>query len=279
MTRNRFRAVAALVLSGAAALWGQSDFKWPQGKRVAVSLSFDDARLSQVDVGLPLFIAHGVKATFYVSPGGVEKRLDGWKRAVKHGHEIGSHSFSHACTGNYHLSYGVALEDFDLPKMARDLDQANASIKRLLGVTPVTFAYPCGQKFVGRGVKARSYIPLVAERYLAGRGYLDEAPNDPRLFDPAQSMGIGADDLSAAEMLALIERAAKRGGWLILAGHEIGKKGFQVTDVAALEAVFRYAKDPANGVWLDTVEAVVRHVKKSRAEAGVRTPDASAARR
>lgn len=278
MSRNRFRAIAAWALFGAALLCGQSDFKWPQGKRAAVSLSFDDARLSQVDVGLPLFEAHGVKATFYVSPASVEKRLEGWKRAVKYGHEIGSHSFSHACTGNYHLSYGIALEDFDLPKMARDLDQANASIKRLLGVTAVTFAYPCGQKFVGRGVAARSYIPLVAERYLSGRGYLDEAPNDPKLFDPAQSMGIGADDLSATEMLALIDRAAKRGGWLIFVGHEIGKKGYQVTDTAALEAVFRYAKDPANGVWLDTVETVVRYVKKSRAEAGVRTPAASTVR-
>ena len=30
-------------------------FHWPDGKRVAVSLSFDDARLSQMDVGLSLF--------------------------------------------------------------------------------------------------------------------------------------------------------------------------------------------------------------------------------
>jgi len=265
MSRNRFRAFAALAFLGASALWGQSDFKWPQGKRVAVSLSFDDARLSQVDTGLPLFDAHGIKATFYVSPKNVEKRLDGWKRAVEHGHEIGSHAFSHACTGNYHLASAVMLEDFNLAGMARDLDESNAAIKRMLGVVPATFAYPCGQKFVGRGLEARSYIPLVAERYLAGRGYLDEAPNDPKLFDLAQSMGIGADDLSAAEMLALVERAAKRGGWLILAGHEIGKKGYQITDVAALEALFRYAKDPANGVWLDTVEAVARYVKKSRA--------------
>jgi peptidoglycan/xylan/chitin deacetylase (PgdA/CDA1 family) len=271
MSRNRFRAIAALVLCEllfrVSALGGQSDFKWPEGKRVAVSLSFDDARLSQVDTGLPLLDAHGVKATFYVSLKNAEKRVDSWKRAVAHGHEIGNHSLSHACTGNYHLSSEVALEDFNLAGMGRDLDQANTGIKRMLGVVPSTFAYPCGQKFVGRGLEARSYIPLVAERFVAGRGYLDEAPNDPKICDLAQAMGIGADDLSAAEMLALIERAAKRGGWLILAGHEIGRKGFQSTDVAALEAVFRYAKDPANGVWIDTVAAVARYVKKSRAGA------------
>ncbi|MEN6601707.1 MAG: polysaccharide deacetylase family protein [Bryobacteraceae bacterium] len=265
MLRDRFRAISVLALLSASALWAQGDFKWPAGKRVAVSFSFDDARLSQVDTGLPLFDTNGVKATFYVSLRNAEKRLDGWKRAIAHGHEIGGHSLSHACTANYHLSSTVALEDFNLTTMARDLDQANAGIKRLLGVTPVTFAYPCGQKFVGRGLAARSYIPLVAERYLAGRGYLDEAPNDPKVCDLAQSMGTGGDDLTAAEMLALVERAAKRGGWLILVGHEVGKKGYQVTDVASLEAVFRYAKDPANGVWIDTVESVARYVAKTRA--------------
>ncbi len=270
MSSNRFRAIAVSALLSVSALWAQSDFKWPEGKRVAVSLSFDDARLSQVDTGLPLFDANGVKATFYVSLKNAGKRLDGWKRAIAHGHEIGSHSLAHACTVNYHLLSTVALEDFDLKSMTRDLDQANAGIKRLLGVTPVTFAYPCGQKFVGRGLAARSYIPLVAERYLAGRGYLDEAPNDPKVCDLAQAMGIGGDDLTAAEMLALVERAAKRGGWLIFVGHEIGRKGYQVTDVGALEAVFRYAEDPANGVWIDTVEAVARYVAKTRAASTAR---------
>ena len=42
-----------------------NDF-WLEGKTAALSLTFDDARLSQVDQGLPLLDAYGVKATFYV---------------------------------------------------------------------------------------------------------------------------------------------------------------------------------------------------------------------
>src|SRR5260221_9413972 len=67
-------------------------FHWPEGKKVAVSLSFDDARPSQMDVGLPLFDKYGAKVTFYVNPRSLEKRLDGWKKAVAGGHEIGNHS-------------------------------------------------------------------------------------------------------------------------------------------------------------------------------------------
>ena len=32
----------------------ESTFHWPEGKQMALSLSFDDARLSQVDKGIPL---------------------------------------------------------------------------------------------------------------------------------------------------------------------------------------------------------------------------------
>src|SRR5581483_7103912 len=49
-------------------------FKWPEGKRAAVSLSFDDSRLSQIDAGLAVLRKEGVKATFYVQAPGVEKR-------------------------------------------------------------------------------------------------------------------------------------------------------------------------------------------------------------
>jgi hypothetical protein len=60
-------------------------FPWPDGRRAALSLTFDDARESQVDVGIPLLSAQGVRATFYVQPEGVRKRLAGWKAALAAG--------------------------------------------------------------------------------------------------------------------------------------------------------------------------------------------------
>src|SRR5437899_9520339 len=53
---------------------------------------------------------------------------------------------SHPCTGNYAFSLKNPLEDYDLRKMAEQLDDANEQIRRMLGVTPKTFAYPCGQR-------------------------------------------------------------------------------------------------------------------------------------
>src|SRR4029077_10746451 len=108
-----------------------SGFHWPAGKRVAVSLSFDDARTSQVDVGIPLFDSHGVKVTFYVNPRSLAKRLDGWKNAAAKGYEIGNHSSAHPCTGNFTWSREHALENYTLAMMEQELDGANADTERL----------------------------------------------------------------------------------------------------------------------------------------------------
>jgi len=242
----------------------QKDFRWSGGKRAAVSLSFDDARLSQVDNGLAILDKYGVKATFYVIPGSVKRRLAGWQRAVASGHEIGNHSLRHPCTGNFSWARKKALEEYSLEMMERELDEANTEIERLLGVRPTTFAYPCGQKFVGRGRAVKSYVPLVAERFVVGRGYNEEVMNDPAFCDLAQVMSAGIDGLDFEQIKGLVERAAADGRWLILCGHEIGRPGSQATRASALEAFCEYAQDPANGLWVDTVEAVGRYILEQR---------------
>ena len=241
-------------------------FHWPDGKRAAVSLSFDDARLSQVDTGLGLFRKLGVRVTFFVQSAHIQERLVGWKQAVADGHEIGNHTVTHPCTGNYAFSLKNALEDYDLREMAEQLDDANTQIRRMLGVTPKTFAYPCGQKFVGRGLDVRSYVPLVAERFLVGRGYLDESSNDPVVCDLSQAMGTPFDDMEFVQMKKVVDQAAEDGRWVIFVGHEIGQRGYQITDARALEALCNYLKDPANGVWLGTVEEIAKHIQKQRAD-------------
>src|SRR4051794_28668148 len=63
-------------------IYAQQDtaaYPWPQGKLAALSLSFDDARESQVLVGTNLLNQYGIKATFFVEAPAVEKQLEGWK--------------------------------------------------------------------------------------------------------------------------------------------------------------------------------------------------------
>jgi len=251
----------------------ESGFKWPEGNKAGVSLTFDDARLSQADKGIPLLDKYGVKATFYVSPGNMLKRVEVWTSAAKNGHDIGNHSLVHPCTGNFGWSRSRALENYTLEKMRAELDSAGRLIKETLGVEAVSFAYPCGQKFTGRGTTLKSYIPVVASMFESGRGWLDEGPNDPAFCDMAQLTGMELDNKSFEEILALIESARKNGQWLILAGHEMDETGKRQTSfLSTLEAICKYAADPANGIWLDNVHNIASYVREQRGKPFSRLP-------
>ena len=65
-------------------------FQWPDGNTMAVSLTWDDGRSSQVTIGTPILDAHDVKATFYVGSicgrgriARVELRCGQWSRNRK----------------------------------------------------------------------------------------------------------------------------------------------------------------------------------------------------
>jgi peptidoglycan/xylan/chitin deacetylase (PgdA/CDA1 family) len=239
-------------------------FAWPKGSRAALSLSFDDARPSQVDVGTSVLERHQVKVTFFVVPSGVEQRLAGWQKAVAAGHEIGNHSLDHPCTGNFPWARQKALEDYTLEKMRREMVEANRRLRELLQVTAETFAYPCGQTFVGRGLETRSYVPLVAGMFVAGRGWLGEAPNDPGFCDLAQVLGMEMDGKDFEQVQPTLERAREARAWLVLAGHEIGLEGDQTTRVGMLEKLLPYVREPANGFWVAPIGEVARYIRQQR---------------
>jgi len=258
-----------VMLAGIFCLQGEppaKSFHWPNGKRVAVTLSFDDARASQMDVGLALFDRYHAKVTFYVNPPNLKPRLEAWKRTAAKGYEIGNHSVTHPCTGNFSWVGKNALEDYTMAMMEHELDEANVETQRLIGVTPTTFAYPCGEKFIGRGAGAQSYVPLVARKFRAGRGFRDEAANNPSFCDLAQVLALQSDGMSFEEMQKAVLAAAQEGGWLVFAGHEIGNPAYQTTEATVLEKFLQYAGDPANGIWLDTVDAVSRYIQTQRGE-------------
>jgi len=237
-------------------------FCWPDCRRGAVSLTWDDARPSQVDVGVPILDRYGIKGTFYVLPRNMKGRVAKWRAAAARGHEIGNHSLNHPCTGNFDWqSPETMLEGYTLGRMERELLDASRLLRAALGVTPTSYAYCCGQSFVGRGIRLKSYVPLVARLFEVGQAGFSETYANPVRCDLAQVPSIKFDNKTFEELRATVDAAVADGRWLILMGHEVGDiRARQTTSASALRRLCSYLKGRTD-VWVDTVTAVGRHVR------------------
>ncbi len=241
-------------------------FEWPGGYQAGLSLSFDDARHSQIDTGLALLDKYDVKVTFYVVPDRVKERLEGWKQAIASGHEIGNHTVHHPCTGNFDwVTPDNAIENYTLKRMRAELLDSNQQIQELLGTTPKSFAYTCGRTTVGRGLDNKSYIPVVAELFTSGRDWQSESANNPEKVDMAHVLGIKMDDMSFEDIKAIIEETRKKGHWVVLAGHEIGQDdGAYTTRTSMLEMLLSYAQDQKNKIWIAPVGTISQYIRNKR---------------
>ncbi len=190
----------------------------------AVSLTFDDGTENQLEKAVPALDRRGLKATFYIHPqgDGWRERLAPWKNVALNGHEIGNHSLSHTCSSNFLMHFG-GLEEKSLDEIEQDILMAH---QRLTEVAPHqkqwTFAYPCSNTFVGRGLNRESYVPIIARHFLAGRTSGEYGfANHPGIVDLACVWGISVERMSGFELIGLVEELTHRGLWLILIFHEI----------------------------------------------------------
>jgi len=183
-----------------------SCFQWPEGKTMALSFTFDDACYSQLDSGIPLFDKYGIKATFFVSVWRLAPKQEDWKKAIANGHEIGNHTYKHPCSVNHDFITGNSLEEYTIPMMNFELLSENEYIKEMLGIYPVSFAYPCGETFIGKGINTKSYVPLISAMFESGRLFGKGMVN-PALCDMAQLPSEQLDGKSFNEIKELIETA------------------------------------------------------------------------
>ena len=223
LTRRAFGVGSALAAAtsgiGTASARGRGRFPWPDGKRAAVSLAYDDGLDSQLENVIPELDAFGLKATFFLTKENMETRLADWVAVAGKGHEIGDHTVHHPCRLKSYSADSFAAEE--IAPMERFLDE-NFGARR-----PRTYAYPCGFTGLGRGdvgERWRRYRSVVAPTFLAART-VDGDPNDPRkaltnryllnAFEPTYDH----DDPRFAG--AYVRKAMARGGWAILNFHEV----------------------------------------------------------
>ncbi|OUL31426.1 polysaccharide deacetylase [Nostoc sp. RF31YmG] len=259
----------ALLLATAGAKAGEpAPFHWPDGHKAAVSLSYDDALDSQLDNAIPQLDKYGFKGSFYLqlSREPVARRMEAWRAAARHGHELGNHTLFHQCSGSVKGHEWVEpSRDLDHIPAAQMKDQvllANTMLQALDGKQQRTMTVPCGD-VMAEGV---NYIPLVASQFVAiklGDGAVvpDMATLDLHAVPVEAPVGV-----TGAQLIARVEEAARRGTMVNFTFHGVGGDYLTVSNEAH-ETLLRYLAAHRDVYWVDTFLTLTQYIQTQRAPA------------
>jgi hypothetical protein len=238
---------------------------WPDGCEGAVSLTFDDAMSSQLDLAVPILREAGLCGTFYVNPRGDDwaERLAPWRAVQGAGHEIGNHTVNHVCSRNFSFVGDRNLESLGLPELEWEIAEGKRRLSELFPEQGETsFCYPCYQDSVGEGATRQSYVPLVARHHPTARSR-GEVPNHPFRCDLHLLSSYNAERMSGAELVGLAERAGTQCRWTIFTFHGIQQGGLSVSETDFRELVAHLARHRAR-LWTAPVIEVVRRIRAAR---------------
>jgi peptidoglycan/xylan/chitin deacetylase (PgdA/CDA1 family) len=242
---------------------------WPGDRSAAISLTFDDAMQTHLDIAGPILKKHGLNGTFFVVTGSSStwrKRPDDWQRLAAEGNETGSHTVNHPCMLKAIKPHS---QDYSPDMMLKEIRESSEAIIERLGVRRgLTFAYPCGDMtFGGESDLARNqahYMDYVAQYHFAARGYNSWAPvvaeDINPLTVPVLGWTFGKDSPS---LLAQLEPVRQGHNWGVYVFHGVGGQWLSVRKETFDELAGYLAQHTE--IWTATFGDVVRYIQESKA--------------
>lgn len=258
--------LAAIACAAGAAAATPAHFAWPEGKRAAVSLAYDDALDSQLDNAIPALDKVGLKGSFYLqlSREPVRKRLAEWRAAAAEGHELGNHTLFHQCRASLpDRSWVEPQRNLDTTTRAQMADQvllANTVLRAIDGKDTRTMTVPCGDRQAQDG----DYLPLVKDAFVAIKAAAGAVVPDMDTLDPAQVPVMAPVGVTGKQLIAQVEEAARKGTMVNFTFHGIGGDYLTVSSRAHAE-LLAYLAAHRDIYWTDTFLNLMTYVRQQQA--------------
>ncbi|GAB3498969.1 polysaccharide deacetylase family protein [Spirosoma knui] len=246
-------------------LFGQTPASW-QGKKCAVALTYDDGLQVHLDKVIPVLDSAGLKGTFYLSGNfpGVKARLNDWKVAASHGHELGNHTLFHPCTGQRpgreFVTPTYDLSTYTLQRITDEIRMTNTLLQALDGKTQRTFAYPCGDTKIGEV----DYFDSVKKEFVAARGVRSEMHKVTEI-DLANVDSYAISGQSGEEMIALVKRAMETNSVLVFLFHGVGGEHSLNVTLPEHNKLIRFLKQHEKEIWIAPFIDVAQSVNQAKA--------------
>ena len=255
---RQYSAMVFLSLLTAPILKGQNFF-WPDDKKVAIVLTYDDGITSQLETAITQLDKEEFKGTFFIDGSMSDDEIIKWRQASLNGHELGNHTIFHPCsekTLKLHPHY--LNENYDRHTIIREIDMMNSMLFAVDGKTRRTYAYPCCETVVG----GKDYVDTLRTSGLvtyARVGGGKVPVTDLKSLDLFRVPSWVATDINDPEVLIeYVEKTLKSGGLGIFQFHGVGGDYLSVS-AEAHQGLLNYLKEHPD-VWVGTFVEVMDFV-------------------
>ncbi|MGV8137493.1 MAG: polysaccharide deacetylase family protein [Mangrovibacterium sp.] len=267
LTKNRsylvpLFALSLLVVSG---FQTTARIKWPDGKKAAIVLTYDDGLDSHLNIAVPQLDTFGFKGTFFLYGYLSENRFAAWKEVSEHGHELGNHSLFHPCKGNDSKpgSSRFLSENYDVPSMLREIEVMNKLLFAITGKQPASYAYPCSETMVG-GVDYADSLKasgLLRQARTGGDRVIVTAYPDLNFYKiPGYSVRPGS---VSSNLIGYAEDVLKQGGFGVYIFHGIGGDYLSL-DAQEHLSLLKYLNEHRDEIWVTTFSEVMEYIHEKR---------------
>jgi len=241
-----------------------AQFKWPNGAKTAICLTYDDALDGQLDIAIPQLDSAGLKGTFFLtgSSSCLYRRLNDWRKAAKNGHELGNHTLFHPCLGIRPDGSKFAwvkpeydLGNYTISQLFNEFRTANTLLKAIDGQEQRTYGYTCSDCLAG-GVPFTDSLKSI---FTAARddGPIPESMNGYNIFK-APSWGV--QDNSSDDLIAYVNKARDKGTIAIFMFHSVGG-GYINTGAEEHRKLLEYISKNRKDFYCATFKEVMDYVK------------------
>ena len=216
---------------------------WHNFSKAAITYSFDDGTPNQIPVAVPLLNKYGFHGTFNLITSWV-KDWSEWKNVAQKGHEIASHTVTHA-------NFGQTPED----KQEIELAKSKDTIEMMIGKECITMVYPyC----------VRGNDQIVARHYISARGCSGQigAPTPENMFDiTSRVVGTESDMQTADNFNNWVADATAKNGWCVFLIHALdGDGGYSPIQSSEFEAHLKYVKQQGMTYWVGTFAEISKYI-------------------
>ncbi|MFO8001795.1 MAG: polysaccharide deacetylase family protein [Marinilabilia sp.] len=242
----------------------KKDGPW-NGYHSAVVLTYDDGLNEHLDIVVPTLDSAGLKGSFYIpgNAGTLHNRLDEWRRIAEKGHELGNHTLFHPCAGKSEgrdwITDDYDLDNYSLTRMLDEIKVASTLLKAIDGKEKRTFAYTCGDKEVEDSV----FSHLMNDDILAARDVIARMEK-PGQVDWERVGAFVVDGQSGAELIALAEKARKKGMLLVFLFHGVGGGHSMNVSATAHKELAEYLANKKDEIWVAPLVKVAARCRPTK---------------